>query len=193
VRTQKRVQRTNILLARARCPTNIIGLTHQVRNVGAIHELPLRKIKAFTSFLRKSCIKLFNLFLHNSLACFPPNILRGLLGFPKPQPNLRLSLILGLKTVPSPNLNFPFSLVKYGCTIQIKVNRRLLRFSHSHLNALNLRVLWKTDSQFDWINSYLFINIGDISLNLSSHQVINFRYFTGKSAPSAEVRFMSSN
>ena len=31
-----------------------LGLTHQVRNVGAIHELPLRKIKAFTAFLRKS-------------------------------------------------------------------------------------------------------------------------------------------
>ncbi len=33
---------------------NRIGLTHQVRNVGAIHELPLREIKAFTAFLRKS-------------------------------------------------------------------------------------------------------------------------------------------
>ncbi|MEH2056932.1 MAG: pantothenate kinase [Nostoc sp.] len=33
---------------------SLIELTHQVRNVGAIHELPLREIKAFTAFLRKS-------------------------------------------------------------------------------------------------------------------------------------------
>ncbi|MEH1870301.1 hypothetical protein [Nostoc sp.] len=26
-----------------------LGLTHQVRNVGAIHELPLREIKAFSA------------------------------------------------------------------------------------------------------------------------------------------------
>ncbi|AUB34617.1 hypothetical protein COO91_00446 [Nostoc flagelliforme CCNUN1] len=31
-----------------------LGLTHQVRNVEAIHELPLQEIKAFTAFLRKS-------------------------------------------------------------------------------------------------------------------------------------------